>query len=416
MGWQGAKLVENPVPLPHASEPDRWTNGRGHSASILSAEVITDRDRLSALKPDYDHLHEVTGNTLPFALHEWHVAWWDHLAQNTKRVRDALRIHVFRAGTGECVGIVPLILSRREIGYLSIGMLCFLGSDPNITELRPTLIAPGHELPVATALRRSLAAAEGWDWIRWSCKDGPLLHALTADAAPGPRHEVLDYVLDLAPTWEALRSGLKRNVRESLRHCYNSLKRDGLDFAFEVAETPEAVQRAIDLFLPLHTRRANLKDTVVHPNRFDGATSRQFLYDVCDRLARRGVARVFLLRIKGEVVAARIGFVVGSSLYLYYSGFDPEWAKYGVATTVVAEAMKYAISLGLATVNLSTGTDVSKTRWGANPVAYYDVDESRPSLKSQALFAAYLRITRIIKEPAPWMQPLLRVLPRRGWV
>ena len=190
----------------------------------------------------------------------------------------------------------------------------------------------------------------------------------------------------------------------------------GLPAQSPIAQTPEAVRGAVDVFLALHTRRANLKDTVIHPNRFDGEGSRRFLYDVCDRLAHRGVTRVFLMRIKGEVVAARIGFVVGSSLYLYYSGFDPAWAKYGVATTIVAEAMKYAISLGLTTVNLSTGTDVSKTRWGARPVSYFDVGESRPNLKSQAVFAAYLRIFRFIKEPAPWMQPLLRVLPKRGWV
>ena len=58
------------------------------------------------------------------------------------------------------------------------------------------------------------------------------------------------------------------------------------------------------------------------------------------------------------------------SLYLYYSGFDPAWAKYSVATTVLAEALKWAIANGLLEANLATGDDVSKSRWGPHEVSY----------------------------------------------
>ena len=34
-----------------------------------------------ALKPEYDRLNTLGDNALPFALHEWHVAWWNHLAK-----------------------------------------------------------------------------------------------------------------------------------------------------------------------------------------------------------------------------------------------------------------------------------------------------------------------------------------------
>jgi hypothetical protein len=33
-------------------------------------------------------------------------------------------------------------------------------------------------------------------------------------------------------------------------------------------------------------------------------------------------------------------------------------------TTTVVETLEYAIREGMASVNLSTGTDASKTRWG----------------------------------------------------
>ena len=52
-------------------------------------------------------------------------------------------------------------------------------------------------------------------------------------------------------------------------------------------------------------------------------------------------------RSRGQIVAMRLGFVVDDSLYLYYSGYDPLWARYSVMTTTVAEALKYAIACGL---------------------------------------------------------------------
>lgn len=72
---------------------------------------------------------------------------------------------------------------------------------------------------------------------------------------------------------------------------------------------------------------------------------------------------MFELRVAGEVVASRVGFATGEAIYLYYSGYDPQWGRYGVMTTTLAEIVCYAIGCGLASLNLSTGDDVSKTRW-----------------------------------------------------
>jgi len=61
---------------------------------------------------------------------------------------------------------------------------------------------------------------------------------------------------------------------------------------------------------------------------------------------RTPALKLFALKIGAEIVAMRIGFVVGDGLYLYYSGFDPKWWEFGVMTTTMAEAIKYAIGRG----------------------------------------------------------------------
>ena len=95
-----------------------------------------------------------------------------------------------------------------------------------------------------------------------------------------------------------------------------------------------------------------------------------------------------MLCIAGEAVALRLGFVHDDELYLYYSGYDPAWGRYSVMTTVVAEAIKWAIGQGFGRVNLSTGSDVSKTRWRPSHVEYVEGVQPAAGLRGPVALAA----------------------------
>jgi CelD/BcsL family acetyltransferase involved in cellulose biosynthesis len=383
----------------------------------LTVEVVTSAARLAELADDYARLEQAAQATLPFTSLEWHLAWWNQFSGATSAMRSELRVHVVRDEADACVAIVPFVLERRPgKGPVGVRMLSFMGRDPFITELRVALVDPTHAARAGQAVRRALDEDRGWDWIYWSGLNqvGAFGEAAIAGRRILPQEPLLDYVMDLAPTWDAFRSALKRNIRESLRHCYNSLKRDGHTFELHVATTPDDVKKACAKFLELHVARADLTGTVTHPNRFETPRTQAFLYDAATRGTKRGSTHVFSLVIAGQVVACRIGFIVGKSLYLYYSGFDPAWSKYGVMTTTVAEAIKFAIERKLTTVNLSAGTDVSKTRWGPRCEEYAESIEPRDALRSRLAFAAY----RVVTDPAqapPFLRPLLRYLPKRSW-
>jgi CelD/BcsL family acetyltransferase involved in cellulose biosynthesis len=190
-------------------------------------------------------------------------------------------------------------------------------------------------------------------------------------------------VLTLPGDWETFKSSLKRNIKESLRKCYNAPKRDGLTPEFRVHETPADVTGALERWLKLHTMRAEFTETVVHRNVFAADPPRAFLRAVMDQLTLRGLVRIFELELKGQVVASRIGFVVGNTLYLYFSGYDPAFRQYSVMTTTVAEILKWAIAQGFRSVNLSPGNDVSKTRWSPTEIRYQRAVLLSPSLRGQ---------------------------------
>jgi CelD/BcsL family acetyltransferase involved in cellulose biosynthesis len=382
-------------------------------AGNLTVQVVRSTAGLSTLEGEFAHLGAVTGNTLPFARFEWHLAWCRHFLRAEPKVRDEPLYHVVRSPGGTCVAIVPLIITRRRLAGLKFASVALLGADPALTEIRCSLVEPGYEAAVAEALDICLHDARDWDWIHWS--GPPDLFGAELGRLRGLDWQPVapSYVLDLPSTWEEFRAGLKRNIRESLRHGYNSLKRDAHAFEMIAADSPVAVREALERLFVLHALRAGMPGTTPHPNRFAGTGLREFLQEVCGELAAHGIVRVFELKIADRVVASRIGFELGGSLYLYYSGFDPQWSKYGVMTTTVAEAIKYAIARGLTTVNLSPGNDVSKTRWGPREIPHQIAYEHRDRLRSRLLRQAYVRAGSL----AGFQGRLLnRLIPgRRNW-
>jgi hypothetical protein len=98
---------------------------------------------------------------------------------------------------------------------------------------------------------------------------------------------------------------------------------------------------------------------------------------------------------------------------MYYSGFDPAWARYSVMTTTLAEAIKYAIAHGLKSVSLSPHPDVSKTRWGPRQVDYGSAIEQGVGLRSRLATRAYLKAR---SDPARQSWILKHLIPaRRTW-
>jgi CelD/BcsL family acetyltransferase involved in cellulose biosynthesis len=380
---------------------------------MVTVETITTVDGVAALRPCYERLQRASGNTLPFALHEWHLAWCHHFLNCNPRIRDEPLFYVLRDSGGACVAVLPFIVSRRQVGPLNIVSIDLLGADPAITEIRAPMIVPGFEELAAHAVQHQLAKTRGWDWIHWSGISTAFAQALGTDGSLRWLAPLPDFVLDLAPSWEMFRRGLKRNIRESLRHCYNSLKRDGHDYRMQVIDSASEVRRNLDRFLELHVMRANLTGPVSHPNRFASRISRDFLYEVCARLSTSGALRLFRLEIASQIVAMRIGIAVGDSLYLYYSGYDPAWARYSVMTTTVAEAIKYAIAHGFKTINLSPTKEVSKTRWGPREIQYPSAYQQGARLRSRLARRAYMKA----RSGAGLQSRLLQhwIAARRNW-
>ncbi len=349
---------------------------------------------IELLREEWERLDATTSPRLPFTGPLWNALWWHHFREDQPFVKDSLRLFAIRDQQRTLRGVAPMMLTERPaIGPLRARMLQFLGADPNVTEVRGVVCAPADQPAVVEALLHHLEGrSHEWDWLFV----GGIRQASDAYRVLNERQgvkwgrEVPDFLLAMPGDWELFKAPLSRNIKESLRKCYNSLKRDHLDFSFNVLTLPAQMDSALDHFLRLHCARAAATDTIIHKNVFESGPARAFLRDYLKQSAAGGNVRVFQLELSGKIVATRIGFVLGDSLYLYFSGFDPEWGKYSVMTTAVAEALKWAIANKFATVNLSPGADVSKTRWGPTEVMLREAVVPSPSFAGPLIYRAYV--------------------------
>jgi CelD/BcsL family acetyltransferase involved in cellulose biosynthesis len=96
-------------------------------------------------------------------------------------------------------------------------------------------------------------------------------------------------------------------------------------------------------------------------------------------LSAAGLIRLFILRINGKPAAAVLCFDAGSYLYLYNSGYDPEFSSLSVGLVSKALALRWAIENGKTGLDFLRGDEPYKYDLGARDQEIYRLRLSRPS-------------------------------------
>ena len=360
----------------------------------LVVSTLTTVDELQSMEGEWLDLLRRARLDLPFLWPQWVITWWELARQERAVIRDRLHVKAVRQDTGMLVAIVPMMMTERpSVGPVRVRTIGFLGADSYVTEQRAPIVDPAWESGVAKVLTADLQADRIWDWIAWEGlhSESPLARGLGQLMELRWTSSQAENVLHLAKNWEHFRRGLKRHIRDSLRHCYNSLQTKGLTASLDVAAKRDEIGPALEIFFRLHSALSQHRNDATRPDHFEDPIAHRFLIQAYFRFADRDLARVFTLRIGGVPVASRLGFLLPECLYLYYGGYDPAWRGYSVATTITAEAIKYAITSGLPRLHLSMGADASKSRWNPETRLFCRAVCVRRSLYSRAAFDLYSR-------------------------
>ena len=239
----------------------------------FKAERLAEADFTGPLLAEWNALHERISPCMPFTSPQWNVLWWKHYRANRLFVRDELYLIVVTDARNALIAVAPMMSTRRpSFGPIRLHTLRYFGADPNVTEIRGLVCEADNEVDALDAVRKFLGhELTRSDWVEWGAlrRDNcaKALRKLPEDTKTTSR-EIDGYHLELPATWEALRSSRSRNIKESIRRCYNSLRRDGLTPELRVVQSVEDTPAALEAFFRLHSMRSLATNTVAHADVF----------------------------------------------------------------------------------------------------------------------------------------------------
>lgn len=370
------------------------------AAHGLQATTLVGLQHFLNLEKEWRQLLLASASTNPFLNWEWASRWV------RKFSGDRLLTVVVRKGS-KTVAIAPFHRTQylKHTGVGATALQLFGPSEAQVLfEVREIPADPAFKPGVFAALLGELVRVGGWDWLEFSAQGADVQAWDSADQwiapqlVPNVENRRTIPIMKLAPSWDEHKRRLKRNIKESIRHSYNSLERNGHTFNVEVEECHDAIHRLFEL----HRLRSMVEGRSEHGDHFRHREFRSFLGD---GLVAAG-ARLYTLRIDGQVAAVRAALDANGQRYLYYSGFDPAWWKYGVMTLLVTEMVRDAIDRKLESINFSPGVDVSKTRWGVELVPFH----SYFLLSKSPTSAMRRRLLELRDSPRRRVRQLKRVL------
>ena len=318
---------------------------------------------MADLDPQLEALLSRQNERLPFLHPAWLRTWLSEFGGNYEPL-------LLTCSQGDVLGVAPMM--RID------GQLSFIG-DASICDFMDVLVDPEHADEAYKDLWQQLCAEDWSELELWGLMaSSPTREHIKAYAAENgiavtEEVEAVAPRLSLPDSWEGYLATLGKKDRHELRRKIRKLYESGADVTFDVLSTQGEVVGAMDEFLDLHTRSRADKTDFMTPEM------ETFFRRMASAMAAEGLIRLFMLRVNRRPAACVLCFDAGSYLYLYNSGYDPEFSSLSVGLVSKALCVQWAIENGMTGLDFLRGDEPYKYDLGAKDQEIYRIRLSRIS-------------------------------------
>jgi CelD/BcsL family acetyltransferase involved in cellulose biosynthesis len=316
--------------------------------------LSVERGDLAALQDEWSALLTRTEEPLPFIHPTWARVWLDEFQADRKATFYAVR------DGHELVGVAPLLRGDGRVEFIGNYKMC---------DYMDFVAVPGRCGDVVSAVLAELDGA--WSELDLRGLRDPSAAAVEqAAAAAGctiERHEeaVAPQINGVA-SWEEYLAGLSKKDRHELRRKMRRLQSAG-----EVVLNTYTGAQEIDVRLPLLLRM--MADSRSDKANFLSEQMGRFFHRMAVAMAEEGLLRLYVLELDGKPVASVLCFDMGKRLYMYNSGYDPEYSGLAVGLLSKAFVLREAIEAGHETLDFLRGSESYKYDLGAKDRPIYRV-------------------------------------------
>jgi CelD/BcsL family acetyltransferase involved in cellulose biosynthesis len=298
-------------------------------------------------------LYEDSTTAPIFASPEWSKIWWQQFGSETK-----LYLGAFKQGS-RVTGIAPLQI-KGDIAT-------FIGSI-DVCDYLDFVVAPGSEdaffgelldnLRAAGTLRLELAPLRPESTVR----TGLMNTASKYNWKTACSQEDVTVELDLPSSWEEYLQLLSGKQRHELNRKLRRLNEEG-DLAHRTVT--DTSQPDIDTFLRLFRDSRQDKAAFLTPQM------ESFFRAIGQAMAEQNLLRLNVLELNNKAVAATMCFDYKDTVYLYNSGYEPDYGWLSVGVISKALCIKAAIERHKKRFDFLKGDEAYKYHLGGQEKPLY---------------------------------------------
>ncbi|MBI4763500.1 MAG: GNAT family N-acetyltransferase [Deltaproteobacteria bacterium] len=312
-------------------------------------------DDLSGLKR---HLNDPDQNLhwpSVFVLPDWMQAWWQVFGCETE-----MMVRTLRDGE-KVVGIAPLMVKDGQASLIG---------DPEVCDYLDFIIVPGLEENFFHHLLDDLKKNDiGHLDLKHLRPESTVLTHLAGTAESRGytvkiSKEALSLEIDLPAGWEEYLASLSGKQRHEVRRKLRRLSERGeIEYCF--ISHPEEIPGAMDVFFRMFVESRQDKAT------FLTEKMKSFFISLACAMAETGLLKLGLLKMEERPLSEIMCFDYDGCIYLYNSGYDPDYTSLSAGLICKILAIKASIEQGKRRFDFLKGSELYKYQLGGQEVPLY---------------------------------------------
>jgi CelD/BcsL family acetyltransferase involved in cellulose biosynthesis len=288
-----------------------------------------------------------------FVLPRWLKVWWQEFGGGSK-------LYLFEVKQDKnIIGIAPLMVNESEASFIGNSDVC---------DYMDFIVTPGKELPFFTALLDKLKKDGIKELALESLRHDSTVLTSLVNLAKTEGYQVtltqenVSLDLDLPSTWDEYMKILSPKQRRETGRRFRRLDEEG-DINYRIIESAEP--EVLDIFFKL--MRVSRKDKAA----FMTPQMESFFRALAQTMAKARILRLGVLKISTKPVAAVMCFDYNDKVYLYNSGYDPEYGYLSAGLLSKLLSIKDSIERGRKAYDFLKGPEEYKYRLRGREIPIY---------------------------------------------
>ena len=310
-------------------------------------------ESFDSIYPDWEKLQDESPGSSFFSSPVWSKIWWQQLGCGAKLYLGAVRHQ------GKVIGIAPLLVNGDVASFIgSVDVCDYLdfvvktGSEEsffgelldNLTREKIIRLDLAPLRPDSTVIKNLVKIAPRQAW-QVSCS-----------------HEDVSVELDLPATWEGYLQLLRGKQRHELKRKLRRLDEEG---ELNYRSGSHADECDVDIFLRLFRDSREDKAAFLTPRM------ESFFRAAANAMAEQELLRLNILEVDKKTVAATMCFDYKDTVYLYNSGYEPDYGWLSVGVISKALCIKDSIERNKKHFDFLKGGEAYKYHLGGQEFPLY---------------------------------------------